>query len=53
MEEVVSSNIAAIRYYEDSKELHVRFSSGLEVYQGFLEAESIDKYLNARIKGGV
>ena len=58
--DVESSNIAAIGYNEDTKELYVRFSSGAvyiyqdvqeEVYQEFLDASSKGKYLNEHIKG--
>ena len=57
---VESSNIAAIGYDEETKELHVQFNSGSEyvyqdvpagVYQDFLDADSKGKYLNEYIKG--
>ena len=57
---VESSNIVAIGYEEDEKQLHVQFNSGAEyVYhdvpatrvQDFLDADSKGKYLNEHIKG--
>ena len=58
-QEVKSSNIDAIAYDEDEKELHVRFKSGAEyvyfdvspvVFQGLKDADSKGKYLNEHIK---
>lgn len=57
---VESSNIVAIGYDEDERQLHIQFKSGLEyvyhdvpteVWQEFLVAPSKGKYLNERIKG--
>ncbi len=57
---VESTNIAAIGYDEEARELRVQFSSGTvyaysevppEVYHDFLAAESKGKYLGAHIKG--
>ena len=59
-EEVVSSNIEAIGYDADERELHVRFNYGAEyvyhdvpsdVVLGFLAASSKGKYLADHIKG--
>jgi len=58
--EVVSSNIDAIGYDADERELYVRFSSGAEyvyhnvpegVVKEFLDASSKGKYLADNIKG--
>ncbi len=57
---VESSNIVAIGYEEDEKQLHVQFNSGAEyvyddvpaeVYQAFLDADSKGRYLNEYVKG--
>jgi len=57
--EVESSNIEAIGYIKETKELMVQFTSGVvyayydvpeEVYQDFLDAESKGKYLAEHIK---
>lgn len=57
--DVVSSNIDAIGYNEDSEELYVRFSSGAvyvyqevpeEVHQEFLGASSKGKFFAQHIK---
>ncbi len=57
---VESSNITAIGYDEEKRELRVQFKSGAEyiysdvpqdVVQAFLAAESKGKYLNEHIKG--
>ncbi len=58
--EVKSSNIAEIGYWEEKKELLVRFNSRdiyrysnvpEEVYQEFLDASSKGKYFAEHIKG--
>lgn len=60
MQYVDSSNIEAIGYDRDNRELHVRFLKSGEtyvyynvdewVYQEFLQADSKGKYLNTNIK---
>lgn len=57
---VVSSNLEAVGYDEESRELSVRFHGGAlyryqdvpeDVYRGLLEAGSPGRFLNSDIKG--
>lgn len=56
---VISSNVNAVGYDEEKKELHVKFNNGsyykylnvgLDVYKSLRAAESVGKYLNTNIK---
>lgn len=57
--EVDSSNIAKIAYHDASKTLCVRFHNGglysyhdvdMDIYVGFVHAESVGKFLNTVVK---
>ena len=60
MQEVKSSNIAAIGYDQDTESLYVEFKSGRTYkydkvpfwhYTELMDADSVGKFLNAEIKG--
>ncbi len=57
---VVSSNVAAVGYDEESQTLQVEFNNGStyqyfdvpeDTYKGLLSAESVGKFLNQKVKG--
>ncbi len=61
MTPVESSNIAAVGYNEEDKELHIEFNSGKtyayqdvpeDIAKGLVEAESVGKYFHANIRNG-
>lgn len=60
MKPVTGSNISAVGYDGDAKELHVQFSNGGayvyagvpdETHAGLMAAESVGKYFHAAIRG--
>lgn len=59
MQPVVSSNVEAVGYDDETNELHVRFKSGLYIYEGvdrgtydgLLAADSPGRYVNSVLKG--
>lgn len=57
---VVSSNVAAVGYDEESQTLQVEFNNGStyqyfdvpeEIFNGLLSAESVGQFLNQKVKG--
>lgn len=60
MDNVDSSNIAAIGYDEDSQTLQVEFKNGTlyqyfdvpeMIYEGMAQSPSVGQYLNQQVKG--
>jgi len=60
MIQVVSSNVAAVGYDEDSSTLQVEFNNGtayqyfdvpMHIFEGLRDADSVGGYLAAQIKG--
>lgn len=61
MKDVKSSNVAAVGYDADAKELHVAFRNGskyiyhdvdAEKHSALISADSVGGFFNAHIKGG-
>lgn len=61
MTQVESSNIAAVGYDEEEKELQIEFNNGkiyaykdvpIELFNGLVVAKSVGKYFHANIRNG-